>query len=322
MRTDPRVEVVVVNRNGRPHLAKCLRSLRDQEYGRFGVVVVDNDSSDGSREEVARDFPEFRRIHLGRNRGFGAAVNAGFASVDADYYALLNSDAEAPRNWIRALVEEAAKRRGIGMVACDIVEGGAGGGRVSSGLTVSRDGFALLRWNDLEDAPLLGPSGAAALYAAPLIDGTGGFEENYFLYYEDADLAMRARLLGWECAHAASAPVRHVHSASAGKDRRGKRRLLHRNRLEFIARCWPRPLLLAHAHWIVLGEAGALAYSLLRARPVEFARNLADLAAVAIRLPALRRRAASIPVRAAPPRLWPRSGGISILRRRLPGRKP
>jgi GT2 family glycosyltransferase len=119
----------------------------------------------------------------------------------------------------------------------------------SAGVVVDRAGVA---WDRLsgaavadagDGAEVFGPSGGAALYRRALLDDVGLFDESFFMYLEDVDLAWRARLAGWRCLYAPAARVVHQHSATAGADSAFKRRLLARNRVRLVAKNYPAPLL-------------------------------------------------------------------------------
>src|SRR5918997_6680262 len=90
----PRVSVVIPNWNGKRFLRLCLGSLREQSFRDFETVLVDNGSTDGSRDFVEEHFPGTRVVPLGENRGIAAAFNAGIGASGAEYVALLNNDTE------------------------------------------------------------------------------------------------------------------------------------------------------------------------------------------------------------------------------------
>ncbi len=109
------ISVVVVNWNRRELLAACLKSLENQTFRDFEVVVVDNGSTDGSVQlvqDLARTFPvPLNLIVNSNNRGFCAANNQGFAASRSEFVALLNNDAEAEPEWLAALEAGAPQRR-------------------------------------------------------------------------------------------------------------------------------------------------------------------------------------------------------------------
>jgi hypothetical protein len=100
---DPWLAVVIPNWNGRHLLADCLDSLRHQSCPEFSITVVDNGSTDGSAEWLARAYPEVRCIALPENKGFSAAVNAGIKQTSTPWVLLLNNDMEVEGDCIAAL---------------------------------------------------------------------------------------------------------------------------------------------------------------------------------------------------------------------------
>ncbi|HEX5912511.1 MAG TPA: glycosyltransferase, partial [Rubrobacter sp.] len=99
----PRVTVVIPNWNGERFLDLCLGSLRNQSFGDFETILVDNGSKDGSLGFTAENYPEVKTINLGMNRGFAGAVNAGIKASETAYVALLNNDTEQDPGWLEAL---------------------------------------------------------------------------------------------------------------------------------------------------------------------------------------------------------------------------
>lgn len=103
----PTVSVVVLNFNGRDYLPACLHALADTDYPdeKLEIMVVDNDSSDGSAETVELDFPDVRLLRSGGNVGFAAGNNAGIRAAKGEFVALVNPDTEVEPGWLRPLVE-------------------------------------------------------------------------------------------------------------------------------------------------------------------------------------------------------------------------
>ena len=86
------ISAIVVNWNGKEVLSGCLRSLLDQDYEDYEVLVVDNGSEDGSQSLVKKEFPSIKLIENEANLGFGPAVNKGFEKAEGDYFIFLNND--------------------------------------------------------------------------------------------------------------------------------------------------------------------------------------------------------------------------------------
>lgn len=269
---EPLVSVVVVNYNGRELLPACLASLRTQTYARREVILVDNGSRDGSVALVAEQFPEVKLVVLGENQGFAVGCNRGFREAAGEWLATLNTDAVADPAWLEQLVRAAAGTPAVGMVASRMVFADRPSVINSTGITVDRAGVAWDRGcgatieTTAESLEAFGPSGGAALYRRALIDQLGGFDEDFFMYLEDVDLAWRAQLAGWRCAYASGARVIHAHSATAGADSAFKRYLLARNRVWLLAKNYPTPELWLYLPAII-GYDVAMSLGALLLRP-------------------------------------------------------
>src|SRR5690349_18848009 len=97
---DPLVSIIVVNFNGRERLAACLNSLARQTYLAREIILVDNNSTDGSIDAVRGEFPNIRIVSLGTNAGFAAGCNAGIVIANGSLIATLNNDAIAEPGWL------------------------------------------------------------------------------------------------------------------------------------------------------------------------------------------------------------------------------
>jgi GT2 family glycosyltransferase len=213
-----RPAVYIPHHNGRERLERSLGSLREQTRP-VDVIVVDNGSSDGSAELLRERFPEVGLVELGRNLGFGPALNRAIEERPGDPAILLNDDVECEPRFVEAMMDAV---EGAEMVAGVLVQEAAPGRIDSAGVVADRTlmGFDYLHGEPLEAAceapPPLGPTGGAALYRLDAFRRAGGFDERIFLYYEDLDLALRLRAGGARCRLAAAARAVHAYSASLG----------------------------------------------------------------------------------------------------------
>ncbi len=218
---EPRVSVVVVNYNGGAHLAECVECLRAQTVADFEAIVVDNGSEDGSLAHVPGDDPRFRLLELGRNTGFAFANNRGVELARAPWIALLNNDAFAGPDWLERLLEAAWSRPEFAFfgsrqfkVEPEGVLDGTGDMLARNGRAWRRDHGAPAEPGVRESGEVFGACAAAAMYGKSAFLEVGGFEESFFCYFEDVDLAFKLRLAGYRCLYVAEATVRHVGSAT------------------------------------------------------------------------------------------------------------
>lgn len=238
-----RVTVVVPTLAGDPRLLECLASLEAQTLPDVQVVVVDNSGTGGIHRLGAARY-RFRLIENRANVGFGAAVNQGWRLVPSEYCAVLNDDAIADPHWLERMVAALERRPDAGMAASRIVT--PDGKRLdSAGMLVARDGSSKQRGHGeaperyaAEEEVLL-PSGCAALYRRSMLEQTGLFEEEFFLYCEDTDLGLRGRWAGWSCVYVPEARVLHAYSQSSGAASEQKAWFVERNRLRLCVRCLP-----------------------------------------------------------------------------------
>lgn len=205
--------------NGRERLERALRSLEAQSRP-TDVVVVDNGSSDGTGEMVRGEFPEVALVELGRNIGFGPALNRAVAEHPADPAILLNDDAEAEPRFVEALLDGLGAR--VDSVAGVLLQEAAPRLIDSAGLVADT---TLMAFDYLHGEPVeaalsapdpLGPCGGAALYRRAAFEALGGFDERIFLYGEDLDLALRMAAAGGRCRLAPEARALHAFSATLG----------------------------------------------------------------------------------------------------------
>lgn len=252
----PLVTVVIANWNGRSWLSHCLPTLAQQTFADFEVIVVDNGSNDDSIPWLATHWPTVRLIPLKRNVGFAAANNLGIRAARGQFIVTLNNDTLADPDWLAQMVT-AVSAPDIGMVAAKILVWHDPNKLDSTGIEIDAAGMA---WNRGDGRPahtpfpaeVFGPNAAAALYRREMLAQIGLFDEDFFAYYEDVDLAWRARRAGWRCVYTAEAQIRHWHSATGGQNKPLKAYLLGRNRVWCLLKNYPWPDLAWRAPLLLL----------------------------------------------------------------------
>jgi GT2 family glycosyltransferase len=269
----PLVSVVIPTYEGVSMLRPCLAALQAQTLVEHETIVVDNASSDSTRELVREQFPEVRLVELEANVGFGVAVNAGARIAAGEYLALLNNDTLPRRDWLAELVACAKRHPAAASIAPKILRrddsaviDGAGD-CLTLALKAYRRGLGQRddgRFSDEEQ--VFSATGTACLWRAEVFRRLGGFDESYFAYYEDVDLGFRARLAGYECWFAPRAVVLHE---SAGTSRGASWPTFEsfhsvRNRWLMIAKDAPARWLALNLHRILVAELISLARALMR----------------------------------------------------------
>ncbi|MFN3705145.1 MAG: glycosyltransferase family 2 protein [Thermoflexales bacterium] len=250
--SSPLVSVVIPTARGRRWLPTCIAALRAQTFRDFEVVVVDNGSSDGSAAWLAAQ-PDVRVIRNASNLGFAAACNQGIRAGDAPFVALLNDDAQPEPQWLEALLRAMREPQAlvagvqpaqVGACASLMLFADRPGVVQSAGIAVDR---AAIAWDRLRGYPadcaeaqrpreVFGASGGACLYRRAMLDAVGLFDERFFAYLEDVDLAWRAQRAGWRCLYVPQARVLHYTSATSGEGSAFKNRLLGRNKVWLAAK--------------------------------------------------------------------------------------
>ena len=240
-----RPTVLVVTWQGAHLLGACLASLRRQTL-EHDVLVVDNASTDGTTELLAREHPEARVLRLPRNTGFAGGVQAGLDATDAEFVALLNNDAVADDGWLAALADEARAHPEAAAVTSRLYLAGRTPPTLNNtGVLLLPTGYGADRGLGDDDSAyrtsdeVFGFSGGAALLRTAAVHAVGGFPVPFFLYYEDTDTSWRLRAAGWTVRYAPGAVVHHEHSASSDQGSALFAFYNERNRLLTLVRCAP-----------------------------------------------------------------------------------
>ena len=272
----PRMAVVVVSYNARDDLLLCLRSIRATSTPPPPTVVVDNGSTDGGPALARAEFPEFEITVDPANRGYGAAANLGARRSDCPYLLVLNSDTVLPPGAVDALSDylDAHPRVAIAGPRLRTPDGALEPschpalGTFRSVLEKSRLGGAIAalpgvgaRWallNGPHDRPRSVPwvTGAALAIRRSAFESVGGFDEEYFMYAEEADLCWRCRQAGWEVHFAPVAELVHRGGASTAPLRGPMALQKVRSAIRFYRRHYAPP----RAALLVLGIRTAMLF--------------------------------------------------------------
>jgi len=267
----PLISVVVVNYNGKKFLDDCLSSLDHQTFRNFEVILVDNGSSDGSIAFTRGKYPGVIIVENGANLGFAGGTNSGIRVANGEFVFTLNNDTISDPQMLEEIVRPMLFDSRVGVCGSKML---LPDGRINStAICISRSGAAWDRGmgepdNDRydEQEEVFGACAGAALYRRSMLVEIGLFDEDFFLYSEDVDLAFRAQLAGWKCMYVPSARVVHVHGGTAGPGSEMAVYFLNRNLLWYIIKNFPPRVLFLSMPWIVVRNCCDIPYYLLRKR--------------------------------------------------------
>lgn len=280
----PAVSVVIPNWNGLRWLDPCLAALGAQDRPPEEVIVVDNGSTDGSVAHLRAAHPGVDVVELSANTGFAHAANRGVTRAQSQFVALVNTDVVLAHDWLSRTVAALTADPAAASVACKMVSLEDPEVIYDAGDVLRRDGACEQRGRFGRDdgrfddpGEVFGACAGAALYRRSVLVALGGFDERYFAYLEDVDLALRLRLAGWRCRYE-PAVARHAGAGSSGQLPGGHHLLVTRNSIVLVCRWFP-------ARWLpyVLYRQLGWAWHALRERRLRV--HLRALAAAVPMLP-------------------------------------
>jgi GT2 family glycosyltransferase len=224
----PAVSIVLVNFNTRQMTLDCLQSLRSSLTKlSHQIILVDNASSDGSVEAIRAHYPEVEIIANLRNLGFGAANNLAFARCQADAVLLLNTDTIVHPGAIESMLAVLQAEPTVGAVGCKLENADGSLQRScwsfptpllawSEALGLHRLGLTRdwHRWHHESEQDVDFVIGAAMLVRRSVIEQVGGFDEDFFLYAEEADWQRRMHDAGWRIRFTPAGSITHLGGAS------------------------------------------------------------------------------------------------------------
>lgn len=218
----PQFSIIIVTYNSRDWIEPCLAALSTQSFQDFEVIIVDNASTDGTQRTLSMTKqPEFDFVENDENEGFAAACNQGTSRAKSDWLIFLNPDTVADPDWLLEIIEGQSRHPQAAAFASTQLN--LEDPRILDG---AGDVYSLygIAWRGAKGAPVqtlpeegecFSPCGAAMTIRSDLFRALGGFNEQFFCYYEDVDLGFRLRLMGHYCIFLPEARVKHHGGASS-----------------------------------------------------------------------------------------------------------
>ena len=249
------ISIIIVNWNTKDLLKNCLSSIYQTIHDlAFEVIVVDNASSDGSTEMLEREFTSVIRIVNRENKGFGAANNQAMAIMKGEYALLLNTDAVLTPGAVDKLWNFCNTNENAGIVCGQLLN--ADGSKQNSIasfpslLTLAANTslleflfpgrFPSKRYKHTSPVEVDSAIGACMMIRKKSLDEAGAFDERYFFFFEETDLAFTMRLKGWKIYQVPDALIYHLQGQSIGHNI-SSRIEFYRSRYKFF-RKWHGPL--------------------------------------------------------------------------------
>jgi GT2 family glycosyltransferase len=233
----PEVSVIIATWNGKRYALGCLSSLRDNTGSvRVEVIVVDNASTDGTSDEIRREFPSVTLIQNVTNLGFAKANNIGMAAARGRYLCLVNSDVVVPPGCLENILSFMERNPRIGMLGPKMLAPGGGVGQsvmrlptvwntlcCSVGLhnlfphSKLFGGFLMqdYPYNSMDDVEVL--TGWFWMVSRSAFEEVGGLDEQFFMYGEDIDWSYRFRKAGWRVVFFPQSEALHYGAASSAQ---------------------------------------------------------------------------------------------------------
>jgi len=290
----PEISVIIPNWNGKNLLADCLGALRRQTYQDFETILVDNGSTDGSREFVGTQFPQTTLLALPENLGFAGGTLAGYAHAKGQIIVLLNNDTEAHPQWLEEIHKASQSFPEVGSFASkmmffderDRIENcGFEMGIAGETVDLGRGEHDVGQWSEFRK--VFGGCGGAVAYRRQMLEDIGFLDPDFVMIYEDVDLSFRAQLRGYDCVYVPRAIVYHRYRITIGKAPERQVFFSQRN-IDFVwVKNMPLGLMLRSLPFRMLYEFGAAIYF---TRKGDGAAFLKSKLAVLQRLPSLLRK--------------------------------
>lgn len=249
--------VVILNYNTRDYLEQFLPGLIASCEGLDAqVIVADNASADSSVAFLESRFPEVPLIRLEKNFGFTGGYNRALQLVEADYYILINSDIEVPKDWLKPLLEWMDTHPECGACGPKLLSyrqrdtfeyAGAAGGLIDSyGYPFCRGRIMQRVEKDHgqydQPADVLWCSGACLVVRSSVWKALGGLDERFFAHMEEIDLCWRMQLKGWKVTLVPASKVYHIGGGTLSNESPFKLRLNFRNNLLLLENNLPSTL--------------------------------------------------------------------------------
>ncbi|MCX7919851.1 MAG: glycosyltransferase family 2 protein [bacterium] len=243
----PQVAVIIASYNGESVIRLCLSSIQNSDYANINIVVVNNGSTDTTKQIIEQQFPDITLVNSPVNLGFAGGYNLGIQSVpEAQYYFLVNDDVELAKNCISQIVQAFQNDARVGIIGCKILYPDKktiqhAGGIIYPNARTWHNGYEEEdkgQWDTMYEPDYV--TGAAFAFRQELIQRLGYLDESYRpIYFEETDYCYRAKRIGYKVVYLPTALVYHYESRTTVKYSPSFFTIYHRNRIRFMLKNFP-----------------------------------------------------------------------------------
>ena len=192
----PKVSIIIVNYNGKELLQKCLDSLLKVNYDNFEIILVDNNSTDGTVEFITKNYPSLIIIKLDSNKGFAEPNNVAAKISKGKYLLFLNNDTVVTPNFISEMVKVMETDKKIAVCQSLLLK--PDGSVDSSGDFIDHLGVVYNSKTEIDEIREVSSArGASMLVRSDIFEKLDGFDQKFFITFEDVDLCWRSWILGY-----------------------------------------------------------------------------------------------------------------------------
>ena len=193
----PLVSIIIINYNGKSYLEKCLESIKKIKYDNLEIIVVDNNSTDGTMEFLAQNYPSIITLKLDKNYGFAKPNNVAAKIAKGDFLLFLNNDTEVTPNFLTELVQVLVGNNQIGICQSLLLK--PNGEIDSSGDFIDTIGVVYNSKEPIDKIREISSArGASMIIRKELFLDLEGFDEQFFVSFEDVDLGWRTWIKGYK----------------------------------------------------------------------------------------------------------------------------
>ena len=194
--SSPKVSIIIVNYNGKELLQKCLDSLLKVNYDNFEIILVDNNSTDGTVEFITKNYPSLIIIKLDSNKGFAEPNNVAAKISKGKYLLFLNNDTVVTPNFISEMVKVMETDKKIAVCQSLLLK--PDGSVDSSGDFIDHLGVVYNSKTKIDEIREVSSArGASMLVRSDIFEKLDGFDQKFFVTFEDVDLCWRSWILGY-----------------------------------------------------------------------------------------------------------------------------